>query len=431
MILKGSQRGGAGQLAAHLLNMIDNDHIELQDVRGFAADDLAGALDEAQAVAKGTNCKQFLFSLSLNPPKDAEVGIEAFKDAAERAGKALGLDGQPMVLIVHEKEGRRHAHAVWSRIDADDMKAINLPFFKNRLKDLSKELYLDHGWTLPDGHKENGWANPLNFTLAEWQQAKRLALDPREIKQLFQESWLQSDSAQSFKAALEDRGFFLSKGDRRGFVALDVHGEVYSVSRMTGAKPKELEQRLGTPDKLMSVDDTRLDLRQRIDRKVHQFLRDARQEFREQQRPLLEEHAAMIAAQRAERELLTRGQEERRIRENRERQSRIRTGIRGLLDFVIGRAAAIRRINEREALECVIRDRGQCEGLFRSQIAERQGLQRHIDRVRKEQRQTLMQMGRAIGRSLKGPERVPAQTPKRDGPRPRGPDLSDEFNFGL
>ena len=49
---------------------------------GFAASDLAGALEEAHAVAKGTQCKQFLFSLSLNPPKDAEVGIDAFDEAA-------------------------------------------------------------------------------------------------------------------------------------------------------------------------------------------------------------------------------------------------------------------------------------------------------------------------------------------------------------
>jgi hypothetical protein len=74
------------------------------------------------------------------------------------------------------------------------MKAVNLPHFKNRLTALSKELYLDHGWVLPDGHRENGWRNPLNFTLAEWQQAKRHNLDPREIKQQFRDAWERSDS---------------------------------------------------------------------------------------------------------------------------------------------------------------------------------------------------------------------------------------------
>ena len=42
---------------------------------------------------------------------------------------------------MHEKEGRRHAHVVWSRIDADEMKAINLPHFKVKLRDLSRDLY--------------------------------------------------------------------------------------------------------------------------------------------------------------------------------------------------------------------------------------------------------------------------------------------------
>ena len=51
--------------------------------------------------------------------------------------------------------------------------------FKNRLNSLSKDLFLEHGWQLPDGYKENGWKNPLNFTLAEWQQAT--PLHPRAV----------------------------------------------------------------------------------------------------------------------------------------------------------------------------------------------------------------------------------------------------------
>jgi hypothetical protein len=62
MILKGSQRSGALKLAAHLLNERDNDHVELHDLRGFTADDLHGALRESEAIAKGTRCRQHLFS---------------------------------------------------------------------------------------------------------------------------------------------------------------------------------------------------------------------------------------------------------------------------------------------------------------------------------------------------------------------------------
>lgn len=429
MILKGTERGGARKLAAHLLNDRDNDHIEVASLKGFAANDLTGAMDEAFFVASATKCQNFLFSLSLNPPQDQDVGIDTLKDAAERAGKALGLDGQPMAIVVHEKNGRRHAHAVWSRIDGDKLKAINLPFFKDRLNALSKELYLENGWELPEGHRQNGWANPLNFSLAEWQQAKRLDLDPRELRQAFQDAWRQSDSGPAFRAALEERGFFLARGDRRGFVALDIYGEAHSVSRMTGAKTKALEERLGSPDRLPSVDQTRLDIRQRVGRKVHQFLQDARLALREQQRPLLEEHKRMIEAQRAERERLQKLQDARRAAENAERQARIRTGIRGLLDLVIGRAANIRRINEREALEGVIRDRDQREAVVMAQLVERRGLQDRIEGLRREQRSTLMQMARAIGRSLSGAHRAPDRQVQQE--KPAGRTRDRDFDFGL
>jgi len=111
VILIGNQRGGGRDLAQHLLKE-ENDHVRLHQLRGFIADDLEDAFKEAYAVSRGTRCKQFLFSLSLNPPKDAKVSTEAFESAIERVERKLGLNGQPRAIVFHEKEGRRHAHAV-------------------------------------------------------------------------------------------------------------------------------------------------------------------------------------------------------------------------------------------------------------------------------------------------------------------------------
>jgi len=47
MILKGSQRAGAKQLAVHLMKTEENEHVELHEVRGFMANSLGGALNEA------------------------------------------------------------------------------------------------------------------------------------------------------------------------------------------------------------------------------------------------------------------------------------------------------------------------------------------------------------------------------------------------
>lgn len=138
------------------MNDRDNDHATLHELRGFVGGDLHQALAETHAISKGTKCEQFMFSLSLSPPKQADASEQDLMDAIERAEQALGLDGQPRAIVFHEKEGRRHARAVWSRIDANSMTAINLPHFKNRLMTISRELYLDHGWELPNGMRRDG-----------------------------------------------------------------------------------------------------------------------------------------------------------------------------------------------------------------------------------------------------------------------------------
>jgi len=265
MILIGSQRAGAMSLADHLMNDIENDHVKLAEIDGFMAEDLHGALEEADAIASATQCQKFLVSVSLNPPEGVVVTDEGFKEAADRVAERLGLSGQPRAIVIHEKNGRRHAHAVWSRIDGHELKAIELGLYKLKLRDLSKELFLEHGWELPKGLQTYGKGNPLNFTLEEWQQAQRTGVDPREMKQLFQEAWVQSDGLKSINSALENKGLYLAKGDRRGFVALDIEGNIYALARWTGIKTKELKARIGSPDELPSVQEVTTELKTKKD----------------------------------------------------------------------------------------------------------------------------------------------------------------------
>ncbi len=396
MILKDSQRGGASNLAAHLMNEKDNDHITVHELRGFVAGDLHGALSEAHAISKATKCQQFMFSLSLNPPKEQDASIDALLDAVDRAEARLGLDGQPRAVIIHEKNGRRHAHAVWSRIDAQEMKAVSMSFFKTRLNELSKELYLEHGWELPEGHRQNGWKNPLNFTLAEWQQAKRLDLDPREVKQVFREAWERSDNQASFRHALEERGFYLAKGDRRGFVALDINGEVFAVARWAGVKTKGVREKLGEPDRLPGVDDARARIRGRMSDQLKGFLAEDRQAKQDQFKPIISEALTMRRDHRRERLKLDKGQKQRWEKETAQRAQKFRQGFGGVMDLLTGRAFATRRENEKEAWQAHLRDRDQRERLHRDQLKERRALQDRFDAMRARQRAESMELSRRI-----------------------------------
>lgn len=73
------------------------------------------------------------------------------------------------------------AHVVWSRIDAQRMRAINLPHYKVKLSDVSRQLFLDQGWDMPRGLQDRRLRDPLNFTREEWQQAKRVGLEPYAV----------------------------------------------------------------------------------------------------------------------------------------------------------------------------------------------------------------------------------------------------------
>ena len=417
MILVASQRSGAMALADHLMNDVENDHVTVVGIDGFMADDLHEALEEAQAISKATRCKKFLFSVSLNPPEEAIVTDEGFTQAADRIADSLGLTDQPRAMVIHEKNGRRHAHVVWSRIDVETMTAIELGRFKLKLRDLSKELFLDHGWDLPDGLRTYGHKNPLNFTLDEWQHAQRVGIDPRELKQAFHEAWTQSDNLRSLTNALEDRGLYLAKGDRRGFVALDIEGNIYALARWTGIKTKDITARLGSPDDLPSVTDTASRLKQQKTDQVRRYIGQVKDRHNREMRPFLHERTKMVKAQREERADLKAKQQHRWIAETKARQDRLNKGLRGLFDRITGAHRKTKRLNETDALACQRRDQEQRDRLIQSQIIERKALQSRAGKVRHKHEQECKLMGKTVASYV----RRPTRTKHRERGIPYGP----------
>lgn len=422
MILKGSQRGGAKQLGLHLLRTDENEHVEVHEIRGFVSDDVIGALKEAYAVSKGTKAKQFLFSVSLNPPQDQDVSIDSFESAIERIEERNGLDGQPRVVVFHEKEGRRHAHAVWSRIDAETMTAKPLPHYRLKLRDIAKEQYLKHDWRMPRGYMDSREADPRNFTLDEWQQAKRTGHNPRDLKAAIHECWAVSDSSQSFAHALEERGLRLAKGDRRGHVAVTTSGEVFSIAKSIGQKAKDVRARLGEPDDLKSVEDTKAEIAKDLTPVAQRLLKEAEDKYATAIAPLQDKRRDMAVGHRDERARLQTAQQERWDQETQDRSDRLNKGIKGLWQRMTGEHARIIKQNQFEAMEALKRDRRQRERLIFDQLAERRELQTEMQAQRKAHTKQVTDLHRDAARLRRGelPEmREAAAPPERYKPSPR------------
>ena len=375
MILNGNQRGGAKDLAVHLMKE-ENDHIELYELRGFVADDLMGAFGEAQAISKGTRCKQFLFSLSLNPPEKELVAVSEFEAAIDKVEKKLGLEGQPRAIVFHEKNGRRHAHAVWSRIDTINMKAIQLSHSHRKLRDVSREIYREHGWVLPSGLIDRDARDPKNFSLAEWQQARRVGKDPRAIKSALQDAWAISDSKSALMQALEERGFTLAKGDRRGFVVLDRDCEIYSLPKWLGIKTKVVREKVGPSATLISVEAAKAEIALAMTPAMQRLEAERRATARSEREALNKQRKELVRVQSAERRALQERHRKRRTAEAQRRQDRYLSGIAGVWDMLRGEKRRIKKQNELEAWQCVMRDRSERDALIFEHLEQRRELNR-------------------------------------------------------
>ena len=410
MILKASQRSGAKQLSAHLLRTDENEHVELHEISGFMSETLQGAMNEAYALSKGTKCKQFLFSVSLSPPAHESVRVEVFEKAINDIEERLGLKGQPRVIVFHEKEGRRHAHAVWSRIDADTMTAKHLPYFKTKLNSLAKQLYLENGWAMPKGFENPKLRDPTSFTLKEWQQAKRVGLDPRELKSAVQDCWKRSDGVSAFANALEERGLYLARGDRRGHVVLTLDGEPFALSRLIDGKTKDVNAKLGDPNQLRSVDETKTLIGEKIAPRLTSYINEAKRMAANAMKPLFEQKQKLTLAHQTARQEFDTKLKDRWDAEQRERSNRTRKGWAGVWDFMTGRYFKVRKQNELEVQFAKERDRTERHGLITSQLKERQELQSNIKTARRREAEQVLALYRDAAkfrRMREGREQAP------------------------
>jgi hypothetical protein len=283
MILKGNQRGGGQQLAAHLQNSFDNERVEIADVRGSVARDLSGAFAEWAAEARGTKCKKFLYSLSLNPYQpQGRLTREQYLELLERTERSLKLIGQPRAVVFHEKRDkdgvlREHCHAVWSRINTEKMKAVQMSHDRLKLRTVAQEFCRDHGLELPDGMKpaqsKDSRVDRFNKraaqeNLGEKQQQERTGVTLAERRADIAAIWQNTSNGAAFVRALEDKGYFLARGDARAYVVIDLYGEVHSLSKQVSgvAKRKEFLNRLidYPPAGLRDVETARACARERL-----------------------------------------------------------------------------------------------------------------------------------------------------------------------
>lgn len=411
MIIKGFSISRGSAHAAHLLKTDDNEHVHIQEIRGFVASDLPSAFQESQAIARGTRCKQHLFSCAFSPPESAKISTAQFMASIDKTEQALGLEGQPRVVVFHEKDGRCHAHCVWSRIDADTMTARQLSHWKTKLGDVSRALHAEFGIEMPKGLRKKEERDPLNFSQADSQRAKREHVDPRQLKSIVLDCWAKSDNRKSFEVALEGRCLLLAKGDKRGFVIVDYEGQVHSLSRALGGKAKNVNAKLGDPSSARSVDEAKRHLAAKLGHEAREDIKRSRERFTSADRTLKSAIMDMTRIHRDERAKLWSAHSAQWLKSTLERQARLPRGLVKIAwSWMTGDLARIKTTNENEAKEQSARQQREREEMMVRQREERRVLQMKATELRKAQAQELLRLRRDLSSQLRQPR---ADAPSR------------------
>lgn len=284
------------------------------------------------------------------------------------------------------------------RIQAEKLIAVHMSHFKYKLMEVSRGLFLKYGWKMPKGMEKGQKRESLHLSREEHRQAVRLSEDPQALKSMFKETWERSDSKQTFAAALQERGFLLARGDKRGFVALDVKGGIYSLTRWLDLGTRELKARLGKPEDLPAIEQAKVFLASRMTENLQRFVAEAKNTASARRLPLVQEIRTLTAQHRAERRDLLAVQQARWTAETKARSSRLASGVAGVWQRVTGEYQKIRAINEAETKAAIQRDRKELHSLIRSQLLMRQDLQKSIAAYREEHKTEVARLRQEIAR---------------------------------
>jgi len=275
MIVKGSARKDGHALAVYFMKSEDGARLI------FSSDPMGNtlaAMTEWDEIGRLTRGEKPIYHMQLCPDAKYPVSDEQYKRMAEIVLEELGATGHDYELYFHpgvKEDGqpdKPHAHLGVCRTNRDTLKMFDLSFnylaHERASLRIAKELGME---IVPGKHAKRDRKKQKDFPRAEasradHQQAARTELTVEQRKEQVTALRAAADNAQAFKAALEDAGYVLAKGDKRGLVIVDEQGEIYSLSKqVTDIKGKEFKAFMEPIDtaKLPSVDEAKAEQERR------------------------------------------------------------------------------------------------------------------------------------------------------------------------
>jgi hypothetical protein len=242
MIIKGGRRGGATQLAAHLLRRDTNEDVIIREISvcpgtTFTDDDLHKALKLMAVPGQAKGKTRTLYHSVLAPQAGEILTADQLKHAVDTLAKNLGMEGHSRAIVEHRKAGRQHFHVVFNILHHNTGKQARLQWTRkvewNTSRQLEKELGLK--LVVAKGKAARRW---------EAERGKRSSIDPLQVRKEVTAIYKASKTGKEFIASLDMAGYVLTKGRNNSYVLVDKVGDIHGLMRrIEGVKLKDLRQK--------------------------------------------------------------------------------------------------------------------------------------------------------------------------------------------
>jgi hypothetical protein len=228
----------------YLITPSENDAIEVFDIRGTAHGSVLNSLLEMNLTSELTKSDKGLYHAQICPAygEDKAMDQNDWLKAAAILEDELKLSGQKRVIVLHEKQGRTHAHVVWERYDHDKGKMIS---------DSYSRLAQDRA------------RKTMERVLVQQQTPDRNKRRP-DMKRELTALWQQANTGAEFLKAAREKGYTVAWcRNRRPFMVVDKEGRSFDLVRnLEGVRTSQLretlkEERIPTDKKAIKAIRTR------------------------------------------------------------------------------------------------------------------------------------------------------------------------------
>lgn len=254
-MIAGATRGvGGAALARHLSKTAVGQQVLVMLPRGLAAETLKGQIAELVADAAHGRTARPVHHIHVDPPPEASNPNEIIGTFLRHYETEFGLRHNQRCGVFHLKDGRQHAHVVYSLV-GEDGRVADLRHEYARREKISRITEFECGLPMVKGKHNRAVAKALrqegradiadamgaagllegrrpvaHSTPRQRAQAERTGVPLDEIRNQVLAAWRASDDAKSFAIALHAWGTSVATGDR-GLILVDCAGGTHSLNR--------------------------------------------------------------------------------------------------------------------------------------------------------------------------------------------------------